>query len=120
FDDLNDVGPVLDAVGTELGFHPPGDPRVAGAFADPQLFGVGYRGRCVLSRLAALRNDVDRDAFALQLVPSVRVFPNDLNPVLGGHPREDVQMLAPNDDVDVLGKALVAMMDGCQTAHDGH
>ncbi len=82
-DDLNDVGSVLHAVRTQLGFHPPGDPCIAGAFANPQLLGAWDGGRCVLARLATFGNDINGDAFTLQFVPPLGVIPEDFNPVLG-------------------------------------
>src|SRR5262245_61287650 len=71
-DNLNDVGSVLHAVRTQLGFHPPGESCIAGAFANPQLLRAWDIGRCVLSRLATLGNDVNWNTFALQFVPAVR------------------------------------------------
>jgi len=38
--------------------------------------------------------------------------------VAGGHSGQDVEIVAPHDHVDILGKALIAMMDRRPNAHN--
>ena len=44
--------------------------------------------------------------------------PDYFNPVLGGDPGKDVQIPASDHHVDILGKALVAMIDCRQPSDD--
>jgi hypothetical protein len=44
--------------------------------------------------MATFGNDINGDTFALQFVPSFRVFPDYFDPVLGRDTSEDVQILA--------------------------
>src|SRR5205807_2252785 len=97
-----------------LGLHPAGDLRVFSPLGNAQFFRV--RDGCwgVVPRLASLRDDVDGDPLALELVPAAGVFPDDLDPVARSDAGEDVQIRGPYHHVDVLGEALVAVMDGRQ------